>query len=70
MSRATLILLDELEVYLSLRELFNKNACALGFDNDTLAELLHRERLVSRCVAAYEVEEAREALLNDDEMLA
>jgi len=69
-SRATLILHDELEIFLSLRELFSTNRIAESFDNETLAELLYRERYVSRRVDASEVEAAREALLTNDELLA
>lgn len=61
---------DELEIYLSLRELLNRNHYAEEFDNDTLAELLYREHLAARRVEAHEVEAAREALLNDGELLA
>lgn len=70
MSRATLSLPDELEIYPSLRDLLNTNSCAHEFDDETLAELLYRERYVPCAVEAYEVEEAREALLTDNEFLA
>jgi hypothetical protein len=70
MSRATLSLHDELEIFLSLRELLNTNSCAHEFNNETLAALLYQERYMNRRVAAHEVEEAREALLTDDEFVA
>ncbi len=68
-SRATPILHDELEIFLSLRELFSTNRIAESFSNDTLADLLYRERYTSRRVGASEVEAAREAFLSDDELL-
>lgn len=70
MSRATLSLHDELEIFLSLRELLNNDRCTLEFDDETLARLLHQECYTARRVEAHEVAEAREALLNDDEFLA
>ncbi len=69
-SRATLILHDELEIFLILRELFSRNRIAESFDNETLAELLYRERYTPRRVDASEVEAAREAFLTDDKFLA
>lgn len=61
---------DSLETFLALRELFSKNRCANEFDDETLSELLHRERYVSRRVEEHEVEVAREALLVEGEALS
>lgn len=70
MTRATLSLHHQLEVYLSLRDLLNTNSCASEFNDETLARLLFRARYIARVVEAHEVEVAREALLTDDELLA
>jgi hypothetical protein len=58
--------LYNVDIFLALRELFSENRCAEQFDDETLAELLYRERLVERRVEAHEAEIAREALLNDE----
>lgn len=61
---------QELETFLALRKLACRTRYALHFDDETLADLLYQERLTSRGVEAHEVEQAREALLTDEELLA
>lgn len=60
----------EIEIFLDLRDLLYANPCAGEFDSDTLASLLWQERYCACRVEAHEVEQARGALLTDDEVHA
>lgn len=57
-------------VFTALRDLLNANPCASEFCDETVAELLSLERYIPRRIEVYEVEEARQALINDGAFLA